>query len=122
MAIGDVGRGRTLALTPAQVASPLAGRPYDLRHAAVSLWLNAGVPVPQVAEHAAHSVEVLLWVYAKCLDDGDQAASACIDLRSAGVSLAWCAESGLTCADACRGGDGRVTSRWRCCWSGGCRG
>jgi integrase len=33
---------RLYALTPAQLASPLAGRPYDLRHAAVSLWLNAG--------------------------------------------------------------------------------
>ena len=37
-AISDVwAEARTLALTPAQVASPLAGRPYDLRHAAVSL-------------------------------------------------------------------------------------
>jgi hypothetical protein len=86
MAIGDVGPGRTLALTPAQLASPLAGRPYDLRHAVVSLWLNAGVPVPQVAEHAAYSVEVLLWVDAKCLDDGDHAASARIELCSAGGS------------------------------------
>ena len=33
---------RTLALTLEQVASPLAARPYDLRHAAVSLWLNDG--------------------------------------------------------------------------------
>ena len=38
---------RCLALVPDQVASPLAGRPYDLRHAAVSLWLNAGVPAPR---------------------------------------------------------------------------
>ena len=46
-AISDVwAEARTLALTPAQVASPLAGRPYDLRHAAVSLWLTAGVPRP----------------------------------------------------------------------------
>ena len=44
-AISDVwAEARTLALAPAQVASPLAGRPYDLRHAAVSLWLAAGVP------------------------------------------------------------------------------
>jgi integrase len=44
-AISDVwAEARALALTPAQVASPLAGRPYDLRHAAVSLWLAAGVP------------------------------------------------------------------------------
>ncbi|MDP9863375.1 MULTISPECIES: tyrosine-type recombinase/integrase [Streptosporangium] len=59
---------RTLALTPAQVASPLARRPYDLRHAAVSLWLNAGVSAPDVAERAGHGVDVLLRVYAKCLD------------------------------------------------------
>jgi integrase len=59
---------RTYALTPAQVASPLAGRPYDLRHAAVSLWLNGGVSPPEVAERAGHSVEVLLRVYAKCID------------------------------------------------------
>jgi integrase len=59
---------RTLALTPAQVVSPLAGRPYDLRHAAVSTWLNAGVPAAEVAERAGHSVEVLTKVYAKCVD------------------------------------------------------
>jgi integrase len=59
---------RTYALTPDQVASPLAGRPYDLRHAAVSLWLNVGVSAPDVAERAGHSVDVLLRVYAKCID------------------------------------------------------
>ncbi|MFI9813992.1 tyrosine-type recombinase/integrase [Saccharothrix variisporea] len=59
---------RQYALTPAQVASPLAARPYDLRHAAVSLWLNGGVPATEVAERAGHSVDVLLKVYAKCID------------------------------------------------------
>ncbi|WP_431928441.1 tyrosine-type recombinase/integrase [Nonomuraea jabiensis] len=59
---------RKLALTPEQVDSPLAGRPYDLRHAAVSLWLNAGVHAPEVAERAGHSVDVLLRIYAKCID------------------------------------------------------
>ncbi|MEV0830848.1 hypothetical protein [Nonomuraea rubra] len=59
---------RKLALTPSQVASPLAKRPYDLRHATVSLWLNAGVAAPEVAERAGHSVDVLLRVYAKCID------------------------------------------------------
>jgi integrase len=61
-------KARELALTPAQRRTPLAGRPYDLRHAAVSTWLNAGVPAPQVAEWAGHSVHVLLKVYAKCID------------------------------------------------------
>ncbi|MEU7863850.1 tyrosine-type recombinase/integrase [Nonomuraea sp. NPDC049141] len=59
---------RKLALTPAQVVSSLAARPYDLRHAAVSLWLNVGVPAPEVAKRAGHSVDVLLRVYAKCID------------------------------------------------------
>jgi integrase len=59
---------RNYALTPTQVASPLAGRPYDLRHAAVSLWLNRGVPAPEVAQRAGHSVDVLLRVYAKCIE------------------------------------------------------
>jgi integrase len=61
-------KARTYALSPAQVSSPLAGRPYDLRHAAVSLWLNGGVPATEIAERAGHSVEVLLRVYAKCID------------------------------------------------------
>jgi integrase len=79
-AISDVwAEARTLALAPAQAASPLARRPYDLRHAAVSLLLSAGVPPARVAERAGHSVEVLLRVYAKCLDDGDQAANTRID-------------------------------------------
>jgi integrase len=55
------------ALSEAEEASPLARRPYDLRHAAVSLWLNAGVPATQVAEWAGHSVNVLLRVYASCV-------------------------------------------------------
>lgn len=41
--------------------------PYSLRHAAVSTWLNAGVPATRVAEWAGHSVDVLLRVYAKCI-------------------------------------------------------
>lgn len=59
---------RQYALMPPQTASPLAGRPYDLRHAAVSLWLNGGVPATEVAERAGHSVDVLLKTYAKCID------------------------------------------------------
>lgn len=60
-------KARTAALTPDEEASPLAGRPYDLRHAALSTWLNAGVPATQVAEWAGNGVHVLLRVYAKCV-------------------------------------------------------
>ncbi|MGW4423837.1 tyrosine-type recombinase/integrase [Streptosporangium sp. NPDC004631] len=59
---------RRQAFTAEQVVSPLASRPYDLRHAAVSLWLNAGVSAPEVAKRAGHGVDVLLRVYAKCID------------------------------------------------------
>ncbi|WP_243710303.1 hypothetical protein [Micromonospora sp. KC213] len=37
----------------------------------MSLWLNAGLPAPEVAQRAGHSVDVLLKVYAKCID-GDR--------------------------------------------------
>jgi integrase len=47
---------RREALGDADARTPLMGRPYDLRHAAVSTWLNAGVPAAQVAEWAGHSV------------------------------------------------------------------
>ncbi|MBL7494331.1 integrase [Frankia sp. AgB1.9] len=65
---------RTAALTPAQAAGPLARRVYDLRHACLSGWLNAGVSPQQVAEWAGHSVAVLLHTYAKCVDGDDLAA------------------------------------------------
>lgn len=42
-------RARQLVFTPDVIGSPLAATPYDLRHAAVSGCLNAGVPVPEVA-------------------------------------------------------------------------
>lgn len=61
-------RARAAAFTPEAARSPLGRRPYDLRHACVSTWLNGGVPATQVAEWAGHSVQVLLRVYAKCLD------------------------------------------------------
>lgn len=65
-------RAREDVFVPAVATSPLAATPYDLRHAAVSTWLNGGVPPTQVAEWAGHSVEILLKIYAKCLDGGDE--------------------------------------------------
>ncbi|MFC4030887.1 tyrosine-type recombinase/integrase [Streptomyces polygonati] len=61
-------QARELALLPGQVTSVMAARPYDLRHAGVSQWLNSGVPAPEVAARAGHSVDVLLKIYAKCID------------------------------------------------------
>jgi integrase len=66
---------RREALTPAQYRSPLGRRPYDLRHAAVSLWLNSGVPATEVARRAGHGVAVLLKIYAHCIDGQATAAN-----------------------------------------------
>jgi integrase len=65
-------RARQSALSPAEYASPLARRVYDLRHACVSTWLSAGITPAQAAEWAGHSVAVLLRIYAKCIDGQDQ--------------------------------------------------
>ncbi|RJL19581.1 tyrosine-type recombinase/integrase [Bailinhaonella thermotolerans] len=67
-------KARRAVFTDQEYASPLARRVYDLRHACVSTWLNAGVPATQVAEWAGHSVEVLLRIYAKCIVGQDEAA------------------------------------------------
>ena len=67
--------GRKQALRPAQHRSPLGRRPYDLRHAAVSPWLNSGVPATEVARRAGHGVAVLLKIYAHCIDGQADAAN-----------------------------------------------
>ncbi|MEQ7009348.1 tyrosine-type recombinase/integrase [Actinopolymorpha sp. B17G11] len=72
-------KARQAVLTEAQVRSRLGRRPYDLRHAAVSTWLNAGVGAAQVAEWAGHSLKVLLEIYAHCIDGGEHAARVRID-------------------------------------------
>lgn len=67
-------RARQTALTGSEQASPLARRPYDLRNACLSTWLNGGVYPTQVAEWAGHSVDVLLRIYAKCVVGQDELA------------------------------------------------
>lgn len=62
---------RRIGLTPEQQISPLAGRPYDLRHACATLLLTSGVPPKEVARRLGHSVDVLWRVYAGCMD-GDE--------------------------------------------------
>jgi integrase len=67
-------KAREAALTAAEQRSPLAQRPYDLRHACLSTWLNGGVYPTQVAEWAGHGVDVLLRIYAKCVASQDELA------------------------------------------------
>lgn len=56
-----------IALSPGNSQDPL-------QITYVSTWLNAGVPAPQVAEWAGHSVHVLMRVYAKCIYGQEEAA------------------------------------------------
>jgi integrase len=64
-------RARQAVFTNEVAASPLARTPYDLRHAAVSTQLNAGVSPKTVADRAGHSLEILLRIYAQCMDGQD---------------------------------------------------
>jgi len=66
---------RTIALGPELVAR----RPYDLRHAALSLWLNAGGDPAQIAARAGNSVAVLLTVYTHCIHGRDDLLNQQID-------------------------------------------
>ncbi|GAA4980691.1 site-specific integrase [Yinghuangia aomiensis] len=70
---------RKAVLTPVQFDSVLAKRPYDLRHACVSFWLNSGVDPTEVARRAGQTVAILLRVYAKCLDESVNRANVFID-------------------------------------------
>jgi integrase len=40
-----------------------AYRPYDCRHTAISRWIEAGIPVPQVAAWAGNTAEVIFKHY-----------------------------------------------------------
>ncbi|MDI3344368.1 site-specific integrase [Streptomyces sp. AJ-1] len=63
---------RPLALPPDKVSSPLGRRPYDLRHTCITNWLNAGVPVAEVARRAGNSPEVIHRRYEGCIDGHEE--------------------------------------------------
>ena len=67
-------QARADALSKEDFAAGVALRPYDLRHACVTGWLNAGVDAAQVADWAGHSVGVLLRVYVRCVVGRDEIA------------------------------------------------
>ena len=111
-------RARALALTEAQAASPLARRPYDLRHGAASLWLNAGVQPTEVARRLGHSVAVLLRVYANCVDGEQDTVNGRISGRALGRQRPWDTGTGSGRAGRTgaglwtRGGPERGNERW----------
>ncbi|HEY1919574.1 MAG TPA: site-specific integrase [Streptosporangiaceae bacterium] len=58
---------RHTALGPTLAATPLARRPYDLRHAALSLWLNATSQPAEIAARAGNTTRVLHDTYQHCI-------------------------------------------------------
>jgi integrase len=67
-------QARKSALTEEDYGVGIAHRPYDLRHACVTGWLNAGVDPAQVAAWAGHRVTVLMRVYVRCIVGRDDIA------------------------------------------------
>ncbi|WP_435804296.1 tyrosine-type recombinase/integrase [Streptomyces avermitilis] len=63
---------RPIALPPDKASSPLGQRPYDLRHTCITNWLNAGVPVAEVARRAGNSPEVIHRRYEGCIDGHEE--------------------------------------------------
>jgi hypothetical protein len=70
---------RAAALGPALAATQLARRPYDLRHAGLSLWVAAGVAPEEAAARAGNSLTVLPAVYAHPVPGQEKAANTLID-------------------------------------------
>ena len=79
---------RTAALGPELAATALARRPYDLRHAALSLWLNVSSAPAEIAARAGNSTRVLHDVYAHCIDSQEDRVSQQIeDALDAGTGI-----------------------------------
>jgi integrase len=68
-------QARAAAMPEGGTGTQPVRRPYDLRHAALSLWLASGAPPAEIAARAGHSVRVVLTIYAHCIPGCDQIAS-----------------------------------------------
>jgi len=82
---------RLAALGPDLTATPIARRPYDLRHAALSLWLAAGVSPADIAARAVNSSRVVLDTYTHQINGHDQHANDLIShaLNPGGPARPW---------------------------------
>jgi integrase len=79
---------RQAAIGPGLAATALARRPYNLRHAALSLWLNAAGAPAEVAARAGTSARVLHEVYLHCTDGlGDAVSQRIEDALDADASV-----------------------------------
>ncbi|MEQ4723441.1 hypothetical protein [Nonomuraea sp. B19D2] len=98
-------RAHKAALSPAEHASAVARRPYDLRHANASMLIAAGVDPAGIARRLGHSIRTLLSTYAHWIKGGEEAANAKIEAALSGETING---SGLTCEDE---NDGPLTGQ-----------
>jgi len=88
---------RQAALGPALAATAPARRPCDLRHAALSLWLNATGAPAEVAARAGTSARVLHEVYLHCTGGlGDAVSQRIEDALAAAASVTPSSRCGKT--------------------------
>ena len=70
----DFGNWRRRTFHPAAAAAGVTGaRPYDLRHSFVSLLIQEGVSIVEVARQAGHSPQECLRTYAHVFEEFDPA-------------------------------------------------
>ncbi|PRX44880.1 site-specific recombinase XerD [Nonomuraea fuscirosea] len=93
-------RARKAALSPAEFASDVARRPYDLRHANASMLIAAGVDTAEIARRLGHSIRTLLGTYAHWIKGGEDAANALIE---AALSVETITSEALTSENAIHG-------------------
>jgi integrase len=96
---------RQSALGPELAATTLARRPYDLRHAALSLWLNASGAPAEVAGRAGNSARVLHDVYLHCTDGHE-------DIVSQRIEDALAADASSTSSSQCVKASGSAHRRF----------
>lgn len=60
-------RAREKAFTTEEQASPVAKTPYDFRHACITRWLNALIPVADVAKWSGNSPAIIHRKYEHCV-------------------------------------------------------
>lgn len=70
---------RAAALGRRLAATPLARRPCDLRHAALSLWVAAGVAPEEAAARAGNSITILHTAYTHPVPGQEKAANTLTD-------------------------------------------
>lgn len=61
-------RAKKIAFSDGECKSPVAKTPYDFRHACITRWLNALIPVADDAKWSGNSPAIIHRKYEHCVD------------------------------------------------------